>query len=107
MKTMPHQELSIAKLSLALGLALGLPLGSLAQIVPSGPGVPVVTIRATDPIASPGHPGVFTVFRAGDTNQTLLVYYQALGSASNGVDYVLTPPAPWVSLPAGVISNNI
>lgn len=107
MKAISHQELSIGSLALALCLALSLPLSSVAQVTTNWPGIPVVTIGATDPIASPGNPGVFTVFRSGDTNQTLLVYYQALGSASNGVDYVLTPPAPWVTIPAGVISNNI
>jgi hypothetical protein len=73
----------------------------------SGPGlIPVVTIQATQPIASgPGHPGVFTVFRQGNTNETLNVYYDIGGSASNGVDYAEI--TQWVTIPAGVFSNTI
>ena len=49
---------------------------------------PVVTIRATDPLASwAGDPGTFTLFRAGATDATLNVYYQIQGTASNGFDY--------------------
>lgn len=110
MKTILLHEVPLRRISFGLCLAASLPLACLAQGSSNPPGgsvVPVVTIRATDPIVAPGHPGIFTVFRAGDTNQTLHVYYQPLGSASNGVDYVLTPPAPWVDIPAGMISNNI
>ena len=82
--------------------------------------VPVVTIQATDPVAiayqssnqdpySPFTPlgklGVFTVFRHGDTNLTLNVYYQIGGTASNGVDYAQIPN--WVTIPAGATSNSI
>ena len=81
--------------------------------------VPVVTIQATDPIAityqpsnsdpSPFEPlgkfGVFTVFRQGNTNLTLNVYYQIGGTASNGVDYATIPN--WITIPAGAISNSI
>ena len=81
--------------------------------------VPVVTIQATDPIAityqpsnsdpSPFEPlgklGVFTVFRQGNTNLTLNVYYQIGGTASNGVDYALI--SNWVNIPAGATSNSI
>ena len=81
--------------------------------------VPVVTIQATDPIAityqpsnsdpSPFEPlgklGVFTVFRQGNTNLTLNVYYQISGTASNGVDYATIPN--WVTIPAGATSNSI
>ena len=50
--------------------------------------MPVVNIRATDPLASwAGDPGAFTVFRDGPTNATLNVFYWIAGSASNGVDY--------------------
>ena len=68
--------------------------------------VPVVTIQATDPIATPASPGVFTVFRRGDTNLTLNVYYQIGGTASNGVDYALIPEH-FVGIAAGAISNTI
>jgi len=73
----------------------------------AGNSIPVVTIQATEPIASgPGNPGAFTVFRAGDTNLTLNVYYEIGGTASNGVDYALIPPH-LVAIPAGVTSNTI
>ena len=66
-----------------------------------GGSIPVVTIQATQPIASFGanSPGVFTVFRKGDTNLTLNVYYQIGGTASNGVDYVALPG--FATVPAG------
>lgn len=68
--------------------------------------IPVVTIKATDPIASgPADPGVFTVFRAGDTNLTLNVYYRIGGTASNGVDYAQI--SNFVLIPAGATSNSI
>jgi hypothetical protein len=81
--------------------------------------VPVVTIQATDPIAITYQPsnsdpfpfeplgklGVFTVFRQGNTNLTLNVYYQIGGTASNGVDYATIPN--WVTIPAGATSNSI
>ena len=76
-----------------------------AQTIASNP-IPVVTIQATDPIASgPGDPGTFTVFRAGDTNQTLNVFYRIGGTASNGVDYAQIPNT--VLIPAGATSNSI
>lgn len=69
-------------------------------------GVPVVTIEATKPIASsPASPGIFTVFRAGDTNETLNVYYDIGGSASNGVDYAQI--GNFVQIAAGAVSNSI
>ena len=72
----------------------------------TGNSIPVVTIQTTKPIASgPGNPGAFTVFRAGDTNLDLNVYYQIAGTASNGVDYV--PISNWVAIPAGTTSNSI
>lgn len=68
--------------------------------------IPVVTIKATQPFASsPKNPGVFTVFRQGDTNQTLNVYYQIGGSASNGVDYAKI--SNFVLIPGGEVSNTI
>jgi hypothetical protein len=68
--------------------------------------IPVVTIQATQPFASgPKNPGIFTVFRHGDTNATLNIYYQIGGSASNGLDYAQI--SNFVSIPGGVISNTI
>lgn len=50
--------------------------------------LPVVTIRATDGLATEsGDPGLFTLFRDGPTNQTLSILLGIGGSASNGVDY--------------------
>src|SRR5215469_14215693 len=68
--------------------------------------IPVVIIKATQPIASgPGSPGVFTVFRQGNTNQTLNVFYNIGGSASNGVDYAKI--SNFLLIPAGANSNTI
>src|SRR5690348_3018944 len=50
--------------------------------------IPVVTIKATDPLANwSGNPGVFTVLRNGNLQPSLNIYYQVSGTASNGVDY--------------------
>jgi hypothetical protein len=77
--------------------------GAIAQ---TGNIIPIVTIQATRPIASgPGAPGVFTLFRNGDTNQALNVYYTIGGSASNGVDYATI--SQFTLIPAGATSNNI
>jgi len=68
--------------------------------------IPVVTIVATDPVATgASNPGVFTVFRAGDTNAALNAYYLIGGTASNGVDYTTIPNL--VAIPAGMISSTI
>jgi hypothetical protein len=50
---------------------------------------PIVTIYATDPLASESGPdtGTFTVVRNGPTNTVLAVFYTLGGTASNGVDY--------------------
>jgi Bacterial Ig domain len=99
--------------SLRVGQLLGLSLVSLslgtealAQTTTSNSLVPVVTILATDPLASgPANTGTFTVLRAGDTNQALNVYYRIGGTASNGVDYA--PISNFALIPAGATSNNI
>jgi hypothetical protein len=79
---------------------------SFAQTANDPTVVPVVSIRATDPLASwPGDPGAFTVYRAGNTNLTLNIYYRIAGTASNGVDYQTI--GNFVQIPAGVTSNNI
>ena len=92
-------------LSLACGLLLAAASGSLAQ--PSnGSVVPIVTVQATQPIATVSNSGAFTVFRAGNTNAALNVWYDLGGTASNGVDYAAIP-AHLVEIPAGVTSNTI
>ncbi len=68
--------------------------------------VSVVTIQATQPIATMTNPGVFTVFRAGDTDATLNVWYDLGGTASNGVDYAAISPHS-VAIAAGATSNTI
>jgi Bacterial Ig domain/Calx-beta domain len=68
--------------------------------------VPVVTVRATQPIATVSNSGAFTVFRAGDTNATLNVWYDLGGTASNGVDYAAIAPH-FIEIPAGLTSNTI
>ena len=68
--------------------------------------VPVVTIYATDPLASEsGDTGTFTLYRNGNTNNTLSVFYTIGGTASNGVDYARIPNI--VSIPAGISSAQI
>src|SRR6185436_16793228 len=55
---------------------------------------PVVTVRATDPIAAEPDPtsdhldtATFTIHRTGLRDFPLTVYYRLGGTASNGVDY--------------------
>jgi hypothetical protein len=85
-------------------LLLGLIDHAAAQGVTSS--IPVVTITATDPNASwQGDPGKFTVFRAGDTNQQLNVFYFIGGTATNGFDYATIGSS--VTIPAGKRTNDI
>ena len=68
--------------------------------------MPVVTVQATDPIATwSGQTGAFTFFRDGATNQTLNVFYLIGGTATNGVDYDMI--GNWVMIPAGVRTNTV
>jgi hypothetical protein len=68
--------------------------------------MPVVTIQATDPLASwSGDSGTFTFFRDGPTNQTLNVFYLIGGSATNGVDYAKI--GSLVTIPAGLRTNTV
>jgi hypothetical protein len=87
----------------AFCLLLALAAAAFAQ---TGSSVPVVNILATQPIANAAHPGVFTVFRAGDTNAALNLWYDLGGTASNGVDYAAIAPH-LVQIPAGASSNTI
>lgn len=68
--------------------------------------IPIVTVQATQPFATATNSGVFTLFRAGNTNATLNVWYDLGGTASNGVDYALIPPH-LVAIEAGATSNTI
>ncbi len=68
--------------------------------------LPVVTVVATDATAAEsGDPGAYTVYRDGNTNSTLNVFYLIGGSASNGVD--CDRLANWVVMPAGATSAQI
>ncbi|MGH7991911.1 MAG: Ig-like domain-containing protein, partial [Limisphaerales bacterium] len=68
--------------------------------------IPIVTVQATQPIATVSNAGVFTVFRTGNTNAALNVWYELGGTASNGVDYALIS-YHWVTIDAGATSNTI
>src|SRR5258706_5048971 len=71
------------------------------------PGLPAVTIFATDPVAAEGgtNIGIFTVSRGDFTNGEMHVYYEIGGTASNGVDYASIPDS--VVIPAGAHAANI
>ena len=74
-----------------------------------------VNIYASDPEASEIHsaanidpasnPAVFTVRRYGDFDESIVVYYQISGTASNGLDYQSLPGQ--VTLAQGVSSARI
>ena len=108
MKTM-RSTWAIQGCQFAVFLTLGLAFSSLAQVTVSPPittSIPVVTIWATDPIATwSGTPGVFTVLRTGNPAPALNVYYEISGTASNGVDYQTI--SNWVQIPSGVLSGDI
>jgi len=75
---------------------------TLAQTLP----VDVITIRASDPMASEsGDTATFEVDRKGPTNNLVNAYYDILGTASNGVDYVTI--SHFVNIPAGARSASI
>lgn len=68
---------------------------------------PVVTVRATQPLAyEPGnHAGVFTISRGENTNSAVTVAFSLSGTATNGVDYAAAPTS--VTLAAGQSETNI
>jgi hypothetical protein len=68
--------------------------------------IPVVSIYATDPLASEaGKTGAFTVYRTGPATNSLTVFYAVGGTASNGVDYATLSNT--VSISAGEYSAQI
>src|ERR1043166_2602156 len=84
----------------------------------SSDGQPVVSVVATDPdaeeipVVPPGmgmvqrvNSAVFTVSRAGRTNDPLTVYFSLGGTASNGVDYVKVDNS--ITIPAGASSADV
>ncbi|HEX4646635.1 MAG TPA: Ig-like domain-containing protein, partial [Verrucomicrobiae bacterium] len=97
----------LTRFFLVIGL-LAAPLAGLAQSpwpYSTNP-IPVVTIYATDPLASEaGKTGAFTVYRTGPATNSLTVFYSIAGNSSNGVDYVTLSHT--VSFPAGEHSAQI
>ena len=97
-----------ARLSLGLSLLMSPPGASLAQTA-GGTNtfpVPIVTIRATDPLATwSGDPGTFTLSRQGPTNAALNVYCRIGGTASNGVDYAAI--SSFTLIPAGARTSTL
>ncbi len=104
MKAMRFNK-SARSLSFSASILLASVSGGVAQTSASN-SIPLVTVQATQPFAVAANPGVFTVFRAGNTDATLNVWYDLGGTASNGVDYAMIPPH-LVQIPAGAISNTI
>jgi hypothetical protein len=101
----PHDRLLAGLLLISSSAVLTFGTRVFAQTTDSNL-VPIVTVLATQPIATVTNAGVFTLFRAGNTNATLNVWYDLAGTASNGVDYALIPPH-LVAIAAGATSNTI
>lgn len=66
-----------------------------------------VTVAASTPVAAEFGPvpGGFTITRAGDTTEALLVNFQLGGSATNGADFSAIPGS--VTIPAGASAVQI
>src|SRR5258706_14980300 len=105
MKTRPRVWL-IHGIELLAVVIAGLALPGFSQTGSTNATIPVVTIRATDAVASEsGDTGTFTLFRDGPTNAALNVYYLIGGTASNGVDYATL--SQWTLIPAGAHTATI
>ncbi len=73
---------------------------------PTNTFMPTVSVVATDPLAKwSGDTGTFTFWRSGPLLPSLNVYYQILGTASNGVDYEKI--GNYVQIPSGAVSGNV
>jgi Bacterial Ig domain/Calx-beta domain len=95
-----------ARVSFVIGSLLFSGTNIFAQVTISNSPIPVVTIRATDPLASwSGNTGTFTVYRSGNPAPALNVFYDISGTATNGVDYQAI--SSFIQLPSGVVSSNI
>ena len=95
---------------LAIGAAMAAGFAISAAAAPGGmfwPLSPIVSVRATTPVASePGNnPGRFTVTRTGNTNSALTVSFAFSGTASNGVDCTAIPAL--ITLAPGQTSSNL
>jgi subtilase family serine protease len=78
-----------------------------AQIVILGPETPVVKVLATDGVATETGPtsGLFSVFRAGNTDSDLVVRFSIGGTATGDRDYASLGGS--VTIPAGLTSVGI
>jgi hypothetical protein len=103
MKLFRKFSLSSFAVSLLALIQAGFPTSSLAQ---TNATFPVVTIRATDPLAKwSGDTGAVTLFRSGDIRSNLNVWCGVSGTASNGVDFQTLGMI--VQFPAGAASNTV
>ncbi|HXT12386.1 MAG TPA: Ig-like domain-containing protein [Candidatus Angelobacter sp.] len=66
--------------------------------------MPVVTVVATQPIASPGSPGDFTISRTGYTNSDLTVQFDLGTYAANGIYHASVSN---IVIPAGAVSADV
>ncbi len=100
------KKISIAfsrQIWLAIAALLWTSIAASAQIYPP---ISTVTIRAADPVAiESGDTATFEVDRAGSAISSLNIYYNILGTASNGVDYAMI--THFVSIQAGTRSATI
>ncbi len=96
----------LARVSVVIGSVMFSGTNIFSQTIISNSVIPVVTIRATDPLASwTGDTGTFTVYRSGNPKPALNVFYNIRGTATNGVDY--QGISSFIQLPGGVMSSNI
>jgi Bacterial Ig domain/Calx-beta domain len=80
--------------------------GFCQSTLPVPTNAPVVTIIATDPLASEaGDTGMMTIYRTGDYKADLRIFYGIGGTASNDVDYVGISNS--IVIPAGTNSARI
>jgi len=86
--------------------------GSPAVLAQTGGTVPVVTVKATDPVAAENtdNSATFTFFRTGELTGGLQVFFQASGTATSGEDYqlitgsvIVAGDPPEETLPGSVI----
>jgi uncharacterized delta-60 repeat protein len=80
---------------------------SSAEVLLVDDDLPIVTVNASDAIASEpsANTGRFTFIRAGDFSGNLVVNYLVTGTATSGVDF--QPLAGQVTIPAGQVSANV
>jgi hypothetical protein len=68
--------------------------------------MPILNISVTDSsLSESGNNGTFTFTRSGSTNNSVIVYYEASGTAINGTDYNMLSGS--VTIPAGTTSASV